>query len=36
MLNQTVLVGRIVKDIEQEGETKAIVTLAPGQTIELG
>ena len=28
MLNQTVLVGRIVKDIEQEGETKAIVTLA--------
>lgn len=28
MLNQTVLVGRIVKDIEQEGETKAVVTVA--------
>ena len=28
MLNQIVLVGRISKDIEVEGETKAIVTLA--------
>lgn len=28
MLNQIVLVGRIVKDIEQEGETKAVVTVA--------
>ena len=28
MLNQIVLVGRILKDVEMEGETKAIVTLA--------
>lgn len=28
MLNQIVLVGRITKEIEVEGETKAIVTLA--------
>lgn len=27
MLNQTVLVGRITKDIEMEGETKATITL---------